>query len=352
MRKKVCIDLSKLNNLYDGLGQVSYNFAEILSEIEDSELAWLFFLPHHFKDRYKSIKKKYILPQSRFFVPFSRDCDLWHALHQDSPYLPHRKCPYLLTIHDMNFLFEKSDSKVQARLKRLQKKVDRACYITVISKYTEKCIRAHLEIPDHKPVSVIYNGFTPPDFTNPQRPKFLPQGEFFFSIGVIKEKKNFHVLIDMMTKFRDYNLVIAGDDSHDYANFIKEKIRRCGLENRIVLPGKISEHDKAYLYKHCTAFLFPSKLEGFGLPVIEAFSYGKPVFLSTFTSLPEIGKHFAFYWYDFDPENMKKAVLKQLSEFYKEGSLAAKKEQEYAHAFSWTKNVKRYIDVYKSILRC
>ena len=77
-----------------------------------------------------------------------------------------------------------------------------------------------------------------------------------------------------------------------------------GLEERIILPGEISDMDKYWLYKNCEAFVFPSMYEGFGLPVIEAMNFGKPVFLSTFSSLPEVGGKYALYWENFDSQLM------------------------------------------------
>ena len=60
------------------------------------------------------------------------------------------------------------------------------------------------------------------------------------------------------------------------------------LQDRVICTGKISEFDKQYYLKHCTAFVFPSLREGFGIPPIEAMRFGKPVFISNNTSLPEV----------------------------------------------------------------
>jgi len=62
----------------------------------------------------------------------------------------------------------------------------------------------------------------------------------------------------------------------------------------VSLLGTISESDKIFYYKNCLAFAFPSLREGFGFPVLEAMTFGKPVFLSNKTSLPEIGGSHAF----------------------------------------------------------
>lgn len=56
----------------------------------------------------------------------------------------------------------------------------------------------------------------------------------------------------------------------------------------------IEQTEKIWLYRNCQAFLFPSRGEGFGLPVIEAMQFGKAVFISNYTCLPEISNGFAF----------------------------------------------------------
>ena len=73
-----------------------------------------------------------------------------------------------------------------------------------------------------------------------------------------------------MHAFKDYKLVIAGNSNTEYGKKVKDLIAKEKLTNQIILPGKISDNDKAWLYKNCESFLFPSLAEGFGMPVIEA----------------------------------------------------------------------------------
>jgi len=114
------------------------------------------------------------------------------------------------------------------------------------------------------------------------------------------------------------------------------------------LIGKVDENNKYHLYKNCKAFVFPSLTEGFGLPVIEAMSLGKPVFLSNLTSLPEIGGNEAFYWNNFNSEEMIEVVKTGLNEFEKDSG----KQQriiEWAKQFSWENAAKAYLKLYETI---
>jgi len=134
------------------------------------------------------------------------------------------------------------------------------------------------------------------------------------------------------------------------ANEIRELIRKFNLEEKVHLPGKISEADKQYYYQNCEAFVFPSLREGFGLPVIEAMRFGKPVFLSNNTSLPEIGGNLALYWNNYDPEEMQIVFEQGLSQF--KGNEAFYMDESIKHAlkFSWDNAAKSYVEVYKSLI--
>src|SRR5690606_7916124 len=69
----------------------------------------------------------------------------------------------------------------------------------------------------------------------------------------------------------------------------------------IVFTGYMNDQQLAWVYKHCQAYIFPSLMEGFGLPGLEAMTYGTPVVSSNATSLPEVYGDAAHY---FDPEDI------------------------------------------------
>lgn len=353
-KKTVLIDLGKLKNLYTGLGQVSLQYGKQIQNIQDPILDWNFLIPKAFESEFGSAPKTEFLSfKRRHFPSLCRSYDVWHAIHQDSPYAPwngHRT-KYLLTIHDLNFIKEKSEEKAKRKLAALQKKVDRADYVTFISEFSKKEAQEALNFSD-KPLRVIYNGVNKGPDPSDERPKFLPAGDFIFSVGTILKKKNFHVLIDFIKKAPLLKLVIVGHNQGPYADQIMEMILRANLENRVFLPGTVDDKTKAYLYQHCKAFCFPSLYEGFGMPVIEAMHYGKPIFLSTHTSLPEIGKTHAFYWDNFEPEYMANVFQQGLITFNRDRENSVNNQQQYAQQYTWDKNVSAYIEIYKQLLGC
>lgn len=344
------IDLSKLKNLYCGLGQFSLSLGKHLSEIHDDSVKFSFLVPENFRSDFEKTEKEILSLKRRYFPQICKKYELWHSVHQSSPYFPsNKKTLYILTIHDLNFLDEKSPAKVEHRKQNLQKRIDRATAITAISQFTANEVINHFDLKSKK-IKVIYNGVDIIEFPNVKKPEFIGEGEYLFSIGVIKKKKNFKVLIGFLSKIPDIKLIIAGDKIDAYADEIAAEAKKMGVEKRIILPGTISDNDKFWLYKNCKAFVFPSLLEGFGLPVIEAMRFGKPVFLSKYSSLPEIGGKEAYYWDDFEPQNMAELFKIKMIEFQND----IDKEQriiDHSKKFSWNNAAKGYVDIYRSVLK-
>lgn len=282
----------------------------------------------------------------------SGEYNLWHGLHQDVATLPASSTRFVLTIHDLNFL-ERTDysaTKKTNRLTTLQRKLNRATALTTISAYTASVVRQHLRVPDTKPLQVIHNGAA----VNPDgvsvRPGFAREGEppFFLCLGVIQPKKNAHVLLPLLQAFPDYRLILAGDPTHDYALHIRQQAVKLGVSEQLIMPGTVSQEEKAWLYAHCEAFLFPSLSEGFGLPVVEAMQFGKPVFLSNRTSLPEIGGRDAFYFESFEPDDMVNVFREGMMQFH-EDPLRADRLRWHARKFSWQKAAKAYWELYTDL---
>jgi glycosyltransferase involved in cell wall biosynthesis len=104
------------------------------------------------------------------------------------------------------------------------------------------------------------------------------------------------------------------------------------------------------LYSKTYAFVYPSMYEGFGIPVIEAFTCGAPTLLSNRSSLPEIGGDAAVY---FDPENIDSLqyVLRNVITQRDLKSEMVKMGFERAKLFSWERTAEMTIDTYKKVLK-
>ena len=284
----------------------------------------------------------------KIFFPKYNQFDLVHFTNQYCKLNPNRvKAKKVLTIHDMNPVHEKSRSpqRYDKYLRRLGGYIDACDRVVVISNFVAKDVIEHYPQATNK-LSVIYNGADkltmPPDHT----PVYKPSCKFLFTIGSLAAKKNFHVLPALL-KNNDYELIIAGKIT-GYQEKILEEAAKYNCTDRVIIPGLISDEDKAWYYKNCEAFLFPSIAEGFGLPVIEAMHFGKPVFLSKHTSLPEVGGDAAWYFDNFEPGAMQATFIKGLQEYAAKDMSAG--IMEHAAKFDWKKTARQYLDLYQECL--
>jgi glycosyltransferase involved in cell wall biosynthesis len=157
-------------------------------------------------------------------------------------------------------------------------------------------------------------------------------------------------LIDMLQFLPDYNLVLAGNPNSRYAERLKTMIAAKNLQDRVKLIGKIEDLDKQYYFQNCEAFVFPSLREGFGIPPIEAMRFGKPIFISNNTSLPEIGGEHSFYWDHYDPEYMADTLKLGMARFHNAQEFYENWYIKRAKSFSWDRTAKQYAEVYRTLL--
>ena len=355
IKPTIFLESHNISNMFGGFGQFNYWLIKNLIENnEDFNLTVTAKNKHLVEEFLPDVDfKKYIPLQRKKIFRIQKKYDLWHSLNQNSKIEPFHKMPYLTTIHDVIFMEEglMTEKDKQDRIQRLQTKIERSNAIVYISEYAKNSTNKYFTIPDRVEQHVIYNGtplmaeYKSVTLQNPPN----PNKPFLFTIGQFREKKNFHTLIGMLSHLKDFRLVIAGDYNMSYKKVIQNEIEKYKLGDRVFFPGKISEEEKHYYFQNCRAFVFPSLHEGFGLPPLEAMTYGKPVFLANRTSLPEIGGEQAFYWDHFDPEYMATVVLNGLESSEKDPEFT-KKITAHAAKFNWSQTAKKYLKVYTSIL--
>ena len=345
----ILIDLSILRHPYCGLGQIALNYGHWYATHADQlppGIRVTLLVPQNqvgaFGQHLSYLPAKNIYRHIPSLMP---RYDLWHSIHQLSPFQPRKGTPRILTIHDLNFLYEKGPNKQQRYLRRLQKECDTSSAVCFISRFASTDANNHLHL-DTLPQHIIYNGVQnltqgpqeQPDNIDPSRP-------FLLSIGVVKPKKNLHSLFPVMDILPDYDLVIAGNDSDPYARQLRSQLPS---HPNIHIIGPVTDNQRRWLYSHCTALLMPSLSEGFGLPLIEAMQWGKPVFASQHTSLPEIGGTHACYFSSFDPQDMALTIRQGLTNHT---PLLAHAAQQYAGTFSYENHMQQYWSLYMSLLQ-
>ncbi len=343
-------DLMRFPN--SGLYYYCLNLGEEVNKLlaNDKDMSITAYVPASEKSTFNArviVEKKW----HRFWKPFLKRNSIWHTPFQSGRMVLKEKntsIKKLLTIHDLNPLHEgKTLEEQQKSIRHTQRLIDQHDAIVCISEFTKKDVLTHCEI-GNKPVYVIHNGIhhvNNPKNVSPPRVFSRP---FLFGMGYVNRKKNYHTLLPILAKNQDIELVIAGKlDEPDYVKSIIETAEKMNISSRLHITGPISENDKAWYLSNCKAFVHPSLAEGFGAPVVEAMLFGKPLFLSKLTSLPEIGGNAAFYFPNFDGEIMNQVFNEGIKQFREKNmeELVIRRGRE----FNWEISAKKYLQVYKSL---
>ncbi|MDT0559517.1 glycosyltransferase family 1 protein [Ichthyenterobacterium sp. W332] len=356
MMKQVFLESHNIKNLHFGFGQFNYHLIKGLynAEIDDFKMTLHAKNTTKLKEEFGSYFNYKTYKSYRRYPLFRirKKYDVWHSMNQNIKIEPHHNIPYVLTIHDVNFIEEVSSDLSHDRNKRFTEKLNRASAITYISEFAKQSTHQHFKVPNVEEY-VIYNGNPIREIiiSDQYQPNLKPSKPFLFSIGEFTERKNFHTLVEMLRHIEEFNLVLSGNNNTEYTqNVLLPTIEKLNLQDRVIITGKISDLDKQYYLQHCTAFVFPSLREGFGIPPIEAMRFGKPVFLSKNTSLPEIGGNDAFYWEHYNGEYMAKILTEGLEYFDTHSDSLKTNYINRAQSFNWDDASKAYADVYRTLL--
>ena len=349
-KKRVLLDLRNLKNPTYGFGQIALNYAKHFSRKDLPDIQFVFLVPGScemdFGKNVEVVKFDKRMKHNKHLLP---KVDLWHSVNQfQTLQRIDTDTRFVFTIHDLNFLREKNWIRQLKHKYRLNKRIKKADAVTAISGFVGKEVKEHLKLHG-KTVDVIYDPVEHIYQKPQQQPAFVKDDKpFFFAIGQIRMKKNFHLLLDVMKEFPEHNLYICGDDHFEAGKLIRQRIEKENISN-VKLTGKVSDAERIWLYAHCEAFLFPSQGEGFGLPAIEAMQFGKAVFVAPFTSLPEITGGHAIVWKDVSTRTMVDSIMKNLPHFYDDPQ-RIETMKEYAYSFDYEKHIDKYIELYRKLL--
>lgn len=281
------------------------------------------------------------------------DFDIFHPTYYDTYFLKYiENKPFVITVFDMiHEIYPKQFSEKDFVSSWKKILVQKANKIIAISENTKNDLVKIFGVNKNK-ISVIYlaNSLNIEE-QNPNNINIcfeIPKKYILF-VGTRTGYKNFYFFVrsvaDLLLNDSELKLICTGNSfSTEEIKFFKN----LGIKDK-VLHFFASDTFLAHLYKNASVFIFPSLYEGFGVPVLEAFSCGCPVILSHISSLPEVGGDAVVY---IDPKNtssIQEAVSnvinneKMRSELIKKGYKQVKK-------FSWEKMARETEQVYNEIL--
>jgi len=249
------------------------------------------------------IRNGSVLVQDQWEIPNlakQTGIDVWFSPYYKLPwFLP---CPGLVVVHDVNILHSPEYDSLKGRVYRchfslnLQVSIRRAAKVFVVSNWTRTELLRRFWVDSEK-VKVNYQGVREPSGeVHPEWERFRQDEqideEYFLYLGNLKPHKNLPFLLEVYEQLpselrRRYKLVIAGNHS-PYGRIIERKIKEKKLTDRVRLIGHVRDDLLNDLYRTAHLFLFPSLLEGFGFPPLEAMARGVPVVSSNATSLQEV----------------------------------------------------------------
>lgn len=223
----------------------------------------------------------------------------------------------------------------------------RAEAVIAISEATKTDLIKFFNVSEKK-IRVVYCGFK--KICQVAEKAVEAPAKFFFFAGVVKERKNVFNIVKAFNKIQqnlaDYFLLIAGKDESKYAGLIKDYARKEGIEKRIIWAGYCVDSEVSYLYKRAVALVFPSLVEGFGFPVLEAMDCGLPVITSNLSSLAEVGGEAAAL---VDPKNIDEIAqaMRRVAVDSDWREKLVEKGRLWAQNFSWEKSAKEVLAVIK-----
>lgn len=371
---RIGINASFLRKPFTGTGQVTINFLRKIGERSDVEfilyteepISQEIDLPGHFIHRSflplwkrddlirKIWWEKYCLPRA---VKVDH-CDVFISLYQSSTILP-KSIRHIMVVHDIiPKLFPEylNNSRKQLHWYLTERGIRRADRIVAVSHHTEKDLIQHLGLlPAHVsvvPIDVdpIFKRPVSSERSTETLRKYDLSPGYLYTGGGLEVRKNTENTLLAYKILRERakeegnegsipKLVISGALSPQLAPLVTDVERR--VKDLNLLPfvrilGFVLQEDVPALYHNARAFLFPSKYEGFGLPVLEAMNLGVPIVTSKRSSLPEVGRDAVLYVDPDNPDDISLAIRNILGNDSIRRTLS-ERARERAKRFSWTR---------------
>jgi glycosyltransferase involved in cell wall biosynthesis len=252
----------------------------------------------------------------------------------------------VVTVHDLSFERDPSLMGLRDRLvfrTVVPRSARRASRVIVVSEQTRRDLIQHSSVSAER-IVVVPNGVG--DQFSPDGPQANGQ-PYALVVGSLEARKDPLTAIEGFALLGDneLRLVFAGPDRGDAAA-AREAAAQRGLEERIEFKGHVSDEDLAALYRGAACLVFPSRDEGFGLPLLEAMASGVPVVSTNAGALPEIAGDAAILVEPGNPSALAGGIERALAD--RERLVAAGFER--ARKFSWATTAERTLAVYRELL--
>lgn len=281
--------------------------------------------------------------------------DIFHGLSGELPVgLKKSGIPGVVTIHDLIFLRHPEYYNwidVQIYKRKFYKTLKEASRIIAISECTKRDILYYGNFPEER-IDVIYQSCgtrfalsVSEDNMMKVHAKYDLPTRYILNVGTVEERKNVLLAIKALRHMpEDMHIVVVGRPTK-YKQRIDQMLKGDALKHRVHFLQGVPNDDLPAIYQMAEAFVYPSRYEGFGIPIIEAIQSGLPVVACKGSCLEEAGGPSCIYVDPDDEQAMASAIVRVIAE--REQRVAD--GQEYIRRFENQDVASRVLSVYGQI---
>jgi len=288
-----------------------------------------------------------------------RGVDLLHAMAFTGPLVT--SCPFVITIYDLSFYhypeaFRPWNRRYLSFFTALSAR--RARRVIAISESTKRDVVTRLGVsPDR--VDVVYCGvdeifrpLSPAEVACFRHERALPD-RFILFLGTLEPRKNVQTLVRAYAHWRKAErgvpkLVVAGGKGWYYDQIFAE-VESLDLTGNVIFPGYVMQQELPLWYNAAELFVYPSRFEGFGLPVLEAMACGTPVITTNVASLPEVAGDATLFVSPDDETGLVKAMRRALSDKALRQEMTTRGLAHSAQ-FTWARTARQTLGTYERAL--
>jgi glycosyltransferase involved in cell wall biosynthesis len=300
-----------------------------------------------------------LLPPGR---PLPREEDRLDLFYSPVTAFPRAGAPRrVVTVHDLSWHHVPESYSPLERFRQLRwvsRAVRRSDRIVTVSETTRRDLVALFPGAEKKsiviPPGVEERFFAEWGARDEQRvrDRYSLEGRYILTLGSFHPRKNLPALVEAYDRFRSRHservtLLLAGRGGKDSSRLLS-RILRSPFREDILLSGYVPREDLPALYSGADLLVFPSRYEGFGIPVLEAMAVGTPVLVSDLPVFQEVCGEAALRFDPRDPDSMAEGIALSLQE---EPGRAERirRGAETARRFRWEESARRLRDLFREV---
>jgi glycosyltransferase involved in cell wall biosynthesis len=280
--------------------------------------------------------------------------------HSPTPFILPTSGKKIVTVHDLFFLDFPQMTDKNARTVypgRIRKSLHKADGIIAVSRFTAQQLMQRFALDERK-IKVIHHGIDREEWKSSEWESLkrtknslgLPS-DFLLFVGTHEPRKNLPRLLKALCfvheRYQKIPLVLVGRRGIDSVR-IERDIRELALDSWVKMVNYVTESELRHIYQLASVFVYPSFVEGFGIPLLEAMACGLPIITSRSSALPEIAQDAAVYADPNDAEDLAEKIMHVCKDKGLRDKLKSAGESRI-RSFSWEKTASETLAFYEDI---